>query len=156
MLNYVARCSSMPRILSKCIYTIYICYIYLGNVHILINILVRSARRQQQQQRRQQHQQFATNFICAKVVNKRKTSDNILKYITCKQAEERERRGRERQTRYTGGMCNMLKRGSCAALRGICNYSYSNMGASFKQMLLWQSVSLTDRKRDSRTGRQTD
>lgn len=84
---------------------IYICYIYLGNVHILINILVRSARRQQQQQRRQQHQQFATNFICAKVVNKRKTSDNILKYITCKQAEEREREEGERDRHGTRAVC---------------------------------------------------
>lgn len=70
------------------IYIYYFIYIFLRYVHILINILVRAARRQQQQ-----HQQFATNFICAKVVNKRKTSDNILKYITCRQAE-REKRGK--------------------------------------------------------------
>lgn len=87
----------------QCIYTI---YIYLRYVHILINILVRAARWQQQQQ--QQHEQFATNFICAKVVNKRKASDNILKYITCRQAkrereegEEGKKRGRRESERET-------------------------------------------------------
>lgn len=48
----------------------------------------------------------------------------------------------------------MLRRGSCAALRGICNYSYSYTGASFEQMLLWQSVSLTDSRTDKQRDRQ--